>query len=64
MLVLYRELLTSPDLTRDQAQAWFESVKQDAMAAHQAAKDIMDLGPDTATTHDDLREAASILKLA
>ena len=63
LLVFYRELLTSPDLTREQAKMWFESIKEEAVAAHQVATEILNLGPEAATTRDELREAVSILEL-
>ena len=63
LLVLYRQLLTAPELTRDQAKKWFEDIKGQAIAAHQTAAGLKTLGPAEARVADDLRDAVSLLQL-
>lgn len=64
LLVLLRELLSSPDLTLEQAKAYHENIKQQAIEAHQLAKSIGSLGTKSqGIALNELREAVELLKL-
>jgi hypothetical protein len=63
LLVLYRDLLTAPALTRDQAKAWYKEIETEVVEAHQAAAAILNLGPEETAVRDELRDAVSILDL-
>ena len=64
LLVLLRELLTSPDLTRDQAFSYHEKIVQEAKMAHERASTVGTLSAEPQTaTRDALRDATAILDL-
>ena len=63
LLVLYRQLLTSPDLTREQAKTWYADIEREVVQAHRKAEAIQTLGPDEVAAADELRDAVKILEL-
>jgi hypothetical protein len=63
LLVLLRELLTSPDLTRDQALRYHDDIVQQARQAHERASKIGTLSPEPPEARDALRKATAILDL-
>jgi hypothetical protein len=64
LLVLFRQLLTSPDLTRDQALIYHQDVVRRAQQAHERSKEIGTLGDGPEDpAEDDLRRAVSLLDL-
>jgi hypothetical protein len=64
LVVLLRQLLTSPDLTREQALRYHDNVVRQAKEAHLHASNIGTLGRHDATTIlDDLRQAVTLLEL-
>jgi hypothetical protein len=64
LLVLLRELLTSPDLTRDQALSYHEDIVKQAREAHERASKIATLSAEPqSATRDALRGAVAILDL-
>ena len=64
LVVLLRTLLSSPDLTRDQALRYHESVVHQAKDAHERARSIGTLKADPEpAVLDELRRAAAILHL-
>jgi hypothetical protein len=64
LLVLLRELLTSPDLTREQALQYHGRIVQQAQEAHARATSIKFLSVDAASPlQSDLRSAVKLLDL-
>jgi hypothetical protein len=61
--VLYRQLLTSPDLTREQAKTWYADIEREVVMAHRKAEAIQTLGPDEVAAANELRDAVKILEL-
>jgi hypothetical protein len=64
LVVLLRQLLTSPDLTREQAISYHENIVEQAKEAHKRATTIRTLGgqPDSLVS-DELRHATKLLDL-
>jgi hypothetical protein len=64
LVVLLQQLLTSPDLTRDQALRYHQGIVQQASEAHERAKAIgtLSVGSDK-ELQNDLRKAVALLDL-
>lgn len=65
LLVLLRQLLTSPDLTREQAMTYHEGIVHQAQEAHQRARTIGTLSayPNAMVADQDLRNGVALLDL-